>query len=291
MAEARVSRIEVCSPLSGFAIDNSLNMHRGHWDQNIRGAHCNYEKEALLLNMRCCEQDSASKARIASSCTNRMDSLITPSHYETPRYLPQNDCNEDKKEESMGSWPYGSPDHVLHVSVLTHRQRSERLCKLDTPKTREHLRPYDRAVTLTCSFLAASGAAYYESSRPGKGRQLSCDTNKDGTMVHDLVLLAILQRLGPDVLALFVFTAATRAIYRLNKQHQRQDYSVLCGIVFGTIAGMAVHRDLQSTMLKAVPWAILVALLAYTVVCKVWTSKNDVQALMMGCRDRRQCAV
>lgn len=57
------------------------------------------------------------------------------------------------------------------------------------------------------------------------------------------------------------FTAAMTILCHVHKSDQHQSQFVFAGITTGVVAGMAMERDLRSTLLKALPWTILLSLL------------------------------
>lgn len=270
MVAAKLRPSKVCSPFLSFAKDKSLNVYRMTRDQNICGARCKYEVNALPFNMGCDDQDVTNEAEIADFGTY-MNTSVIPLHmkssdYEAPRQLPRMTVIEHQEEKETGSSTHESLKIRPHVSDPKHSQEWGDIYKFHALEWHKPLSSRIHVTAIACSFLAASGAALYESSRPGDQRNISSNAYADNMVTHDLVLLAIVRRLDPDVLALTVFTVATRTIYGFNRQHPYQDLAVLGSIVFGAFAGMALYRDLQNTMLKAVPWAILMALLVDTIV-------------------------
>lgn len=71
-----------------------------------------------------------------------------------------------------------------------------------------------------------------------------------------------------------VFTAATVALYHAHKEDQYQDRVLLGGITLGTIIGMGIGRDLYDTIMKIMPWTILLSLLCSICLHKLLNKKH-----------------
>jgi hypothetical protein len=81
-----------------------------------------------------------------------------------------------------------------------------------------------------------------------------------------------------------VFTAAVTAIHHLNRDNPHQDRFLFAGLVLGCGIGMSLSEGLEHTILKVLPWAIMMGLLCSIALRGVCGHKHGAECENENCR-------
>ena len=76
------------------------------------------------------------------------------------------------------------------------------------------------------------------------------------------------------IVSTIVFTAATTALHHLNRDDPYQDCFLFAGMTSGIGVGICLGSNIENTMLKVLPWAILMALLCSTILHQFLPATN-----------------
>lgn len=66
---------------------------------------------------------------------------------------------------------------------------------------------------------------------------------------------------SPKVISCIIFGSSTTALYQIYSEDARQDSYIFGGFGLGIIIGLVAEQDLQSVLLKILPWTILLSML------------------------------
>lgn len=69
-----------------------------------------------------------------------------------------------------------------------------------------------------------------------------------------------LSNIYPTVVPVLGFTLSIFGLHHLNRRHQYQDHSLVCGIFGGICVGFGSGWDLKETILLIIPWTLLLCL-------------------------------